>query len=62
MGEAGLPAGVINFIPGSVVKLVTHVLASPDLAGIHFTGSTSVFQGDVEKIEIIFIKQNTIPA
>ncbi|PJA99024.1 MAG: 1-pyrroline-5-carboxylate dehydrogenase [Ignavibacteriales bacterium CG_4_9_14_3_um_filter_30_11] len=43
--EAGLPAGVINFIPGSGGDVGNPVLSSPDLAGIHFTGSTSVFQG-----------------
>ncbi len=43
--EAGLPAGVINFIPGSGAEVGDPVLASPDLAGIHFTGSTAVFQG-----------------
>ena len=43
--EAGLPAGVINFIPGSGSQVGDPVLASPDLAGIHFTGSTAVFQG-----------------
>lgn len=43
--EAGVPAGVINFIPGSGGDVGNPVLASPDLAGIHFTGSTEVFQG-----------------
>ncbi len=43
--EAGLPAGVINFLPGSGGTVGDPVLASPDLAGIHFTGSTGVFQG-----------------
>jgi len=43
--EAGLPPGVINFIPGAGGKVGNPVMASPDLAGIHFTGSTSVFQG-----------------
>jgi 1-pyrroline-5-carboxylate dehydrogenase len=43
--EAGLPPGVINFIPGSGAHVGNPVLVSPDLAGIHFTGSTSVFQG-----------------
>jgi 1-pyrroline-5-carboxylate dehydrogenase len=42
--EAGLPAGVINFIPGSGGQVGNPVLSSPDLAGIHFTGSTEVFQ------------------
>ncbi len=43
--EAGLPPGVINFVPGSGSQVGNPVLASPHLAGIHFTGSTSVFQG-----------------
>ena len=43
--EAGLPAGVINFLPGRGSQVGGPVLASPDLAGIHFTGSTGVFQG-----------------
>ena len=42
--EAGLPPGVINFIPGSGAQVGNPVLTSPDLAGIHFTGSTAVFQ------------------
>lgn len=40
--QAGLPAGVINFIPGSGSQVGPHVLDSPDLAGIHFTGSVGV--------------------
>ncbi len=43
--EAGLPDGVINFIPGSGRFVGDPVLEKPDLAGVHFTGSTSVFQG-----------------
>ena len=42
--EAGLPPGVINFIPGPGAQVGHPVLASPQLAGIHFTGSTTVFQ------------------
>ncbi len=42
--EAGVPDGVINFVPGSGSQVGNPVLASPDLAGIHFTGSTPVFQ------------------
>ena len=42
--EAGLPKGVINFIPGSGSKVGNPVMANPNLAGIHFTGSTAVFQ------------------
>jgi 1-pyrroline-5-carboxylate dehydrogenase len=42
--EAGLPPGVINFIPGDAVEVSGAALADPGLAGIHFTGSTAVFQ------------------
>jgi 1-pyrroline-5-carboxylate dehydrogenase len=42
--EAGLPAGVINLLPGDGVAVSEVALASRDLAGIHFTGSTPVFQ------------------
>ncbi|HXO22645.1 MAG TPA: L-glutamate gamma-semialdehyde dehydrogenase, partial [Thermoanaerobaculia bacterium] len=41
---AGLPAGVVNFLPGRASRVGDPVLAHPDLAGIHFTGSTPVFQ------------------
>ncbi len=41
---AGLPDGVINFIPGPGRQVGDPVLASPELAGIHFTGSTGTFQ------------------
>jgi 1-pyrroline-5-carboxylate dehydrogenase len=41
--EAGLPPGVINLVYGSGAEIGDPVLASPDLAGIHFTGSTAVF-------------------
>jgi 1-pyrroline-5-carboxylate dehydrogenase len=42
--EAGLPDGVVNLVYGPGATIGDPVLASPDLAGIHFTGSTSVFQ------------------
>jgi 1-pyrroline-5-carboxylate dehydrogenase len=42
---AGLPPGVINFVPGPGRAVGDPVLASPELAGVHFTGSTEVFQG-----------------
>lgn len=41
--EAGLPAGVINFVPGSGPVIGNEVLHSKDLAGIHFTGSNGTF-------------------
>jgi 1-pyrroline-5-carboxylate dehydrogenase len=41
--EAGIPSGVINFIPGSGSLISNIVLKHKDLAGIHFTGSNSTF-------------------
>ena len=43
--EAGLPDGVINMVPGSGASIGNPVLTNPQLAGIHFTGSTGVFNG-----------------
>ena len=43
--EAGVPKGVINFLPGSGGAVGDPVIAHPDFAGVHFTGSTPVFQG-----------------
>ena len=48
--EAGLPDGVINFVPGSGAQVGDPVLESEHLAGIHFTGSTAVFQGMWRKV------------
>ena len=45
MMEAGLPAGVINFLPGSGASITEVALSNPDFAGLHFTGSTATFQG-----------------
>jgi len=42
--EAGLPDGVINFIPGSGSQVGDPVLTNPNLSGVHFTGSTQTFQ------------------
>src|SRR2546421_3464241 len=42
---AGLPPGVINFVPGNASTISDVLLQHPELAGIHFTGSTEVFQG-----------------
>ncbi|HUG28617.1 MAG TPA: L-glutamate gamma-semialdehyde dehydrogenase, partial [Gemmatimonadales bacterium] len=53
--EAGLPPGVINFVPGDAVMVTERVLRDRNLAGIHFTGSTAVFQllwkGVADRIE-----------
>src|SRR4051812_37142908 len=42
--EAGMPPGVINMLPGDGLEVSEVTLSSPDLAGIHFTGSTPTFQ------------------
>ncbi len=42
---AGLPPGVINFIPGDARTISEVALVHPRLGGVHFTGSTEVFQG-----------------
>src|SRR5438477_427175 len=42
--EAGLPAGVVNFVPGPATLISERVLGDRHLGGIHFTGSTEVFQ------------------
>jgi 1-pyrroline-5-carboxylate dehydrogenase len=47
---AGLPPGVINFLPGDAVQITSALLDSPELAGVHFTGSTSVFNGMWKKV------------
>ncbi len=53
--EAGLPPGVINFVPGESSMVTARLLDDPHLAGIHFTGSTAVFQqlwrGVAERID-----------
>jgi len=53
--EAGLPAGVVNFIPGSGSEISRVVLRNSNLAGIHFTGSNATFntlwKGVSENIE-----------
>ena len=47
---AGLPPGVINFLPGDAVEITQILLDSPELAGVHFTGSTSVFNSMWKRI------------
>src|SRR5439155_16316768 len=42
--EAGMPPGVINMVSGSAAEISDKVLSHRELAGIHFTGSTEIFQ------------------
>jgi 1-pyrroline-5-carboxylate dehydrogenase len=48
--EAGLPPGVINFVPGDAVSISKIALEHRDLAGLHFTGSTGVFNSMWETV------------
>ncbi|WBL21532.1 L-glutamate gamma-semialdehyde dehydrogenase [Zunongwangia sp. HRR-M8] len=48
--EAGVPDGVINMVQGDPEMITDTVLASPDFAGIHYTGSTEVFKNIWTKI------------
>jgi 1-pyrroline-5-carboxylate dehydrogenase len=58
---AGLPDGVINFVPGEGANIGDPVLASEHLAGIHFTGSTAVFQGMWKKVGENIANYKTYP-
>jgi len=47
---AGLPPGVVNFVPGDAVQITDVLLEHPELAGIHFTGSTGVFNSMWQRV------------
>lgn len=59
--EAGVPAGVINMVMGDPAMISDTLMASPDFAGVHFTGSTGVFQGIWKKIGDNISKYKTYP-
>ncbi len=59
--EAGLPAGVINFVPSSGALISDVCVTSKDLAGIHFTGSTKVFQTLWKKVSDNISTYKTYP-
>jgi len=59
--EAGLPDGVINFLPGSGHLVGDPIIENSNLAGIHFTGSTEVFQGMWKKVGNNISKYKTYP-
>lgn len=48
--EAGLPAGVLQFLPGDADVVTNAVFSSRDFGGLHFTGSTAVFRSLSTKI------------
>ncbi|VDH05954.1 L-glutamate gamma-semialdehyde dehydrogenase [Bergeyella zoohelcum] len=59
--EAGLPDGVINMVFTDGAKTAEKVLSHPDFSGLHFTGSTSVFQGMWKMIGDNIHKYKTYP-
>ncbi|TPD65596.1 L-glutamate gamma-semialdehyde dehydrogenase [Flavobacterium microcysteis] len=59
--KAGLPNGVINMITGDSGMITDTILDSPDFAGIHFTGSTGVFNSMWAKIGQNISKYKTYP-
>ncbi len=59
--EAGLPDGVINFVPGSGADVGDPVLESEHLSGLHFTGSTGTFQHLWKSIANNIEKYRTYP-
>ena len=44
LAEAGVPPGVIQFVPGPPAEVVAQAINHPSFAGLHFTGSTFVFK------------------
>ena len=59
--EAGFPDGVINFIPGKGSEVGNMIIENENLAGVHFTGSTEVFQGMWQKIGTNIDRYKTYP-
>jgi 1-pyrroline-5-carboxylate dehydrogenase len=59
--EAGVPDGVVNFIPGPGRYVGDPVLEKADLAGVHFTGSTAVFQAMWKTIGSSIMNYKTYP-
>ncbi len=59
--EAGLPPGVINFVPGEAAMVSDVLLSAPALAGIHFTGSTGVFNSMWRKVGENISRYRTYP-
>jgi 1-pyrroline-5-carboxylate dehydrogenase len=58
---AGLPPGVINFVPGDAAEVSNVVLDHPDFAGLHFTGSTGVFNSIWNKVGSNLSKYRSYP-
>jgi 1-pyrroline-5-carboxylate dehydrogenase len=59
--EAGLPDGVINLVNGPPELIANTCLDHEDLAGVHFTGSTAVFQGMWRRVGQNIAKYRSYP-
>lgn len=59
--EAGIPAGVINFLPSRGTDIEKHVISSEHLAGVHFTGSTEVFNNIWKNVGMNLDKYRNYP-
>jgi 1-pyrroline-5-carboxylate dehydrogenase len=59
--QAGMPPGVINFVPGDASTISDVALNHPDLAGIHFTGSTEVFHSMWRSVGANIAKYRSYP-
>jgi 1-pyrroline-5-carboxylate dehydrogenase len=59
--EAGLPAGVINMVSGDPGMIGGQVLDHPELAGVHFTGSTEVFHWMWQRVAQNLPRYRTYP-
>lgn len=59
--EAGVPDGVINFVPGDAQQVTEAVLSNPEFAALHFTGSTKVFQDLYQQIASNLPKYKSYP-
>lgn len=59
--EAGMPAGVINFVPSRGSDVSKYVLSNKKLAGVHFTGSTAVFKNIWKQIGENIVEYESYP-
>jgi len=59
--EAGMPPGVLNFLPGHAARISDVAMSSPELAGIHFTGSTGTFHILWKQVADHLASYNTYP-
>ncbi|KAK2465910.1 hypothetical protein APHAL10511_001551 [Amanita phalloides] len=59
--ESGLPPSVIQFVPGPPAETVQHVIANPNFAALHFTGSTFIFKKLWQDIAVNIYKYKTLP-